>query len=78
MRFWCIPNTLLIQEVGIPMAMVGLLTALKDTNLYDRLNRENRLLEESIGTGAEGVLNLTGVNSGLPLRKSHPPADGNP
>ena len=54
-----------IQEAGIPMAMVGLLTALKDTNLYDRLKRENRLSEESIGPGAEGVLNLTSVNVAL-------------
>ena len=54
-----------IQEVGIPMAMVGLLTALKDTNLWERLKRENRLLEESVGTSTEGVLNLTSVNVAL-------------
>ncbi len=54
-----------IQEVGIPMAMVGLLNALKDTNLYDRLKRENRLLEESFGSGTDRVLNLTSVNVGL-------------
>ena len=54
-----------IQEVGIPMAMVGLLNALKDTNLYDRLKRENRLLEESFGSSTDGVLNLTSVNVAL-------------
>ena len=54
-----------IQGVGIPMAMVGLLNALKDTNLYDRLNRENRLLEESFGSSTDRVLNLTSVNVAL-------------
>ena len=47
-----------IQEAGIPMAMVGLLTALKGTNLYDRLKREDRLLEESTGTSVNVVLNF--------------------
>ncbi len=46
-----------IQEAGIPMAMVGLLTALKGTDLYDRLKREGRLLEESTGTSVNVVLN---------------------
>ena len=54
-----------IQDAGIPMAMVGLLTALKGTNLWDRLQRENRLLEESIGSAADSVLNLTSVNVAL-------------
>ena len=54
-----------IQETGIPMAMTGLLTALKGTDLYDRLKRENRLLDDSIGTSASFVLNLTSVNIGL-------------
>jgi len=54
-----------IQEVGIPMAMVGLLNALKDTNLYDRLKRENRLLDASFGSSTDGVLNLTSVNVAL-------------
>ena len=54
-----------IQETGIPMAMVGLLTALKNTNLYTRLQRENRLLDETMGTSAESVLNLTSVNVAL-------------
>jgi radical SAM superfamily enzyme YgiQ (UPF0313 family) len=46
-----------IQEAGIPMAMVGLLTALKGTDLYDRLKREDRLLEETTGTSVNVVLN---------------------
>ncbi len=44
-----------IQEAGIPMAAIYLLTALKDTNLYQRLKRENRLLDVSIGTVATTV-----------------------
>jgi radical SAM superfamily enzyme YgiQ (UPF0313 family) len=47
-----------IQEAGIPMAMVGLLTALKGTDLYDRLKKEGRLLEESTGTSVNVVLNF--------------------
>ena len=54
-----------IQEAGIPMAMTGLLNALKGTDLYDRLQSENRLLEESSGTPTDFVLNLTGVNVAL-------------
>ena len=37
-----------IQATGIPMALIGLLTALKGTNLWTRLERENRLLEEAV------------------------------
>ena len=44
-----------IQEAGIPMAAIYLLTALKNTNLYERLYRENRLLDVSIGTVATAV-----------------------
>lgn len=32
-----------IQELGIPQAMVGLLTALPDTDLHERLEREGRI-----------------------------------
>ena len=38
-----------IQEAGIPTAMVGMLTALPNTQLYRRLKAENRLTEESSG-----------------------------
>lgn len=38
-----------IQKAGIPKAMVGLLTALPGTNLYNRLKKENRILFESSG-----------------------------
>lgn len=47
-----------IQEAGIPLAMVGLLTALKGTDLYTRLKREGRLLEESTGNNVSINLNF--------------------
>ena len=56
-----------IREGGIPMAMVGLLTVVKGTDLYDRLKRENRLiadasLKDPAGTGGKLTPNLTGAN----------------
>jgi radical SAM superfamily enzyme YgiQ (UPF0313 family) len=47
-----------IQEAGIPVAMAGLLTALKGTNLYHRLEREGRLLDESTGNNTDITLNF--------------------
>ena len=38
-----------IQDAGIPAAMPGLLTALRNTKLHKRLEREGRLREESTG-----------------------------
>lgn len=38
-----------IEELGIPVAMVGLLQALPETDLHDRLSREGRLLQASDG-----------------------------
>jgi len=43
-----------IRDAGIPTAMVGILTALKGTELYDRLQREGRLLGESYGNNTHG------------------------
>ena len=56
-----------IQQAGIPTAMIGLLTIIKGTPLYDRLKRENRLsedakLEDPTGTSSKLIPNLTGVN----------------
>jgi radical SAM superfamily enzyme YgiQ (UPF0313 family) len=48
----------LIQQAGIPRAMVGLLTALRGTDLYSRLEAEGRLLGESSGNNVEIVLNF--------------------
>jgi radical SAM superfamily enzyme YgiQ (UPF0313 family) len=47
-----------IQESAIPLAMVGLLTALPDTQLWRRLEKEGRLLEESTGNNTDGSLNF--------------------
>jgi len=47
-----------IQRAGIPIAMVGLLTALKGTDLYARMEREDRLLAESSGNNVEIALNF--------------------
>ena len=47
-----------IRESAIPLAMVGLLTALPDTQLWRRLEREGRLLEESTGNNTDGSLNF--------------------
>ncbi|HSR54583.1 MAG TPA: B12-binding domain-containing radical SAM protein [Acidobacteriota bacterium] len=47
-----------IQRAGIPMAMVGLLTAVKGTDLYHRLQKEGRLLGESTGNNVSIALNF--------------------
>jgi radical SAM superfamily enzyme YgiQ (UPF0313 family) len=47
-----------IRESSIPLAMVGLLTALPDTQLWRRLEREGRLLLESTGNNTDGSLNF--------------------
>jgi radical SAM superfamily enzyme YgiQ (UPF0313 family) len=47
-----------IQTAGIVMAMEGLLTVLKETGLYKRLEREGRLLEESLGNNVSTALNF--------------------
>lgn len=41
-----------IREAGIPVAPIYLLTALKGTDMYERLKRENRLVEVPIGSNA--------------------------
>ena len=47
-----------IRASAIPLAMVGLLTALPDTQLWRRLEREGRLLDESTGNNTDGALNF--------------------
>src|SRR5438270_3589339 len=47
-----------IRQSAIPLAMVGLLTALPDTQLWRRLQREGRLLAESTGNNTDGLLNF--------------------
>ena len=41
-----------IQETGIPVAPIYLLTALKGTDMYNRLESEGRILEVPIGTSS--------------------------
>lgn len=47
-----------IRDSAIPVAMVGLLTALPDTQLWRRLEREGRLLGESSGNNTNLALNF--------------------
>ncbi|MGH9915581.1 MAG: B12-binding domain-containing radical SAM protein, partial [Pyrinomonadaceae bacterium] len=47
-----------IRDSAIPLAMVGLLTALPDTQLWRRLEREGRLLTESTGNNTDCSLNF--------------------
>lgn len=47
-----------IQEAGIPVAMVGLLSALRGTSLYNRLEREGRLIGETTGNNLDITLNF--------------------
>jgi radical SAM superfamily enzyme YgiQ (UPF0313 family) len=47
-----------IRESAIPLAMVGLLTALPETQLWRRLDKEGRLLGESTGNNTDGSLNF--------------------
>ena len=47
-----------IQRSGVVTAMVGLLTALPQTRLYQRLVREGRLLAASTGNNTQAALNF--------------------
>jgi len=47
-----------IRESAIPLAMVGLLNALPDTQLWKRLEREGRLLGEATGNNTECSFNF--------------------
>lgn len=47
-----------IRESGIPLAMVGLLSALPDTQLWRRLEKEGRLLGVTTGNNTDCSLNF--------------------
>ena len=47
-----------IQSSGIVTAMVGMLTALPGTKLFERLQREGRLLGPSSGNNSDGTINF--------------------
>lgn len=48
-----------IQRSGVATAMVGLLTALPETRLWQRLQGEGRLETKSSGNNTDGALNFT-------------------
>ncbi len=50
-----------IQESGIVTAMVGILIALPRTRLYERLKKEQRLLEETSGNNTDFATNFVTV-----------------
>lgn len=47
-----------IRESAIPLAMVGLLSALPDTQLWRRLEKEGRLIGDSTGNNTDATLNF--------------------
>lgn len=47
-----------IQKTGVVVAMVGILSALPGTKLWDRLRKEGRLLGDSSGQNTDGSLNF--------------------
>lgn len=47
-----------IQKSGIVTAMVGILSAVKGTELYHRLSRERRILEGETGNNTDGTVNF--------------------
>ena len=47
-----------IHDSGIPLAMVGLLAALPDTQLWRRLEKEGRLLDVSTGNNTDCTINF--------------------
>ncbi|MBN1510270.1 MAG: B12-binding domain-containing radical SAM protein [Sedimentisphaerales bacterium] len=53
-----------IQASGVVTAMVGLLYAHRGTRLYERLDREGRLVEDIVSHNTDGILNF------IPVMKS--------
>jgi radical SAM superfamily enzyme YgiQ (UPF0313 family) len=47
-----------IQQIGVVTAMVGILTALPQTRLWQRLKEEGRLLGGTTGENTDGILNF--------------------
>jgi radical SAM superfamily enzyme YgiQ (UPF0313 family) len=59
--------TACIQELGIPQAMIGLLNALPDTDLHDRLEKEGRISGQTTGNNTHAFA--------MNFRPSRPVAD---
>ncbi len=47
-----------VQRAGVVTAMVGLLSALPQTRLFERLAREGRMIAQSVGDNTAAVLNF--------------------
>ena len=60
-----------IQRSGIVTAMVGLLQAPRGTRLYERLKRQDRLLEDMSGDNVDGTTNIITTMSLDTLREGY-------
>jgi len=60
-----------IQQSGIVTAMVGLLQAPLGTRLYERLKKEDRLLEQASGDNVDGTTNIIPTMSLDTLREGY-------
>ncbi|NTW68244.1 MAG: DUF4070 domain-containing protein [Chlorobiaceae bacterium] len=60
-----------IQKSGIVTAMVGILQALPGTRLYDRMQKEGRLLHNSSGDNADSNTNIVPIMELELLRKGY-------
>ena len=60
-----------IQASGIPTAMVGMLQAPPGTELYERMQKEDRLVGRSSGDNVDGTTNLTPVMGLQALRAGY-------
>ena len=60
-----------IQDSGIVTAMVGLLQAPNGTELYKRLEREDRILREMSGDNADGTSNIIPNMDPIVLKKGY-------
>lgn len=47
-----------IQEIGVPVAMIGTVMAIPGTRLWNRLRAEGRLITESSGNNTDGATNF--------------------
>jgi radical SAM superfamily enzyme YgiQ (UPF0313 family) len=48
----------IIQDTGMPQAMVSILNAIPNTRLWERLKKENRLIENPTGENTDGTINF--------------------
>ncbi len=60
-----------IQKSGIVTAMVGLLQAPLGTRLYERMQREGRLVNEFSGDNVDGSTNIVPLMGLVPLREGY-------